>query len=306
MPARSVIELRDVDISKGAEPLVRRLTMDVVAGRVLALVSEHAEATTAIGRIVCGRTNGYTVEGDLVLDGRELVSRTGGMDKNQAELFVAEIRAVPEGRESVRDVLRAALQAGRKDDVADTVAALLASVQLPSSVANTAISALSQTDRLRLGFAVALARQPQVIVVELPYCADADTMHTTYAELLHALPQRVPAAWLVLTDALAVAADVADDVMVLLDGRVVEQGSVYDICLRPAMPYVQDLLLVTPRPHRALPDYPAFVDLASHGGCPWVLNCRAQLLQECAAQLPPLHVVGPGHEAACHLVVRRG
>lgn len=306
MPANVVIELRDVDIAKAADVLVHRLSCDIVSGRVLAFVSQHTDATTAIGQVLCGRTNGYGVEGDLVLDGRELVSRVGGQEKTQAELFVARVEPAPESRDEVREALRAALGVGRKDDVDDAIASLLERVRLPHSAMTSRIQELQPDARLRLGFALALAKRPQVVVVDLPYCADASTLYATHSELLHALSQQLPVAWVVTTDSLAVAADVADDVVVLLDGRVVEQGSVYDVCLRPAMPYTKDLLLVTPRPHRALPDYPAFVDLTSHGGCPWVLNCRETLVPECAQQVPGLRIVGSGHEAACHLVGRHG
>ena len=306
MPARSVIELRDVDISKGADVVARRLTIDIVAGRVLALVSQRRQSTTAIADVLCGRTNGYTVEGDLVLEGRELISRVGAQDRTQAELFVIRVESAPDSRDSIRDHVRAALHAGRKDDVDHTVTALLERVGVPADSAQRRLSELSAAERLRIGFATAMARRPQVIVVDVPYVADATTLYATFSELLHRLSQQTPAAWVVTTDSLAVAADVADDVAVLLDGRIVEQGSVYDVCLRPAMPYTQDLLLVTPRPHRALPEYPAFVDLASHGGCPWVLNCRANLLPQCASTIPTLQLVGPGHEAACFLVVNRG
>lgn len=306
MPANAVIELRDVDISTDAGTVVHRLTADIVAGRVLALVSEHGNVTTAISQVLLGRIDGYRVEGDLVLDGRELVSRGGSQDRTQAELHVRSVDASLESRDTVSTVLRDALGAGRKDDVDDVMADLLQQVRAEASIVHRKVNDLAPAERLRVAFAVTLARRPQVVVVAVPYVADASTLFTTYSELLQELSRETSIAWVVTTDSLAVAADIADDVMVILDGRVVEQGSVYDICLRPAMPYTRDLLLVTPRPHRALPDYPAFVDLASHGGCPWVLNCREQLATACAHQVPSLRIVGPGHEAACHLVGRRG
>ena len=306
MPANAVIELRDVDIRRDADIVVHRLSADIVAGRVLAIVSEHTDVTTAIGQVLVGRTEGYRVEGDLVLDGRELVARAGGQDRTQAELFVRAVDSSLQSRETVASLLRDALGAGRKDDVEDVVATLLQRVQVPMDVANRRVTELDHANRLRVSFAVTLAHRPQVVVVDVPYVADASTLFTTYSEVLQDLSRETPIAWVVTTDSLAVAADIADDVMVMLDGRVVEQGSVYDICLRPAMPYTRDLLLVTPRPHRALPDYPAFVDLASHGGCPWVLNCREALTAQCAQLPPALRIVGPGHEAACYLAGQHG
>lgn len=302
VPANAVIELRDVDIRKDDHVVVHRLSTDVVAGRVLAMVSERPDVTAAITRVLLGRIEGYRVEGDLVLDGRELIARTGGQDRTQAELFVRLVDPEIGSRDTVSAVLRDAVGASRKDEV--DIHSMLQQVNAPSSIAAAKVADLTPAERLRVSFATTLARQPEVVVVAVPYVADASTLFTTYSELLHVLSRTTEVAWVLTTDSLAVAADLADDVMVLLDGRVVEQGSVYDICLRPAMPYTRDLLLVTPRPHRALPDYPAFVDLASHGGCPWVLNCRETLAPECAQQPPLLRIVGPGHEAACHLVGR--
>lgn len=306
MPARAVIELRDVDISRGTEPVLRRLSADIVVGRVAAFVSEDTDAVSVLADVLCGRTTGYRVEGDLVLDGRELVSRTGGQEKTQAEQFVVEVRAVAESRETIGETLRAALGAGRKDDVTDTLHALLTRVALETDALDRRVNALSEADRIRLGYAVAIAQRPQVVVVRVNHDAEASTQYLVHSALIHALAQETPAAWVLATNSLAIAADLADDVHLLLAGRVVEQGSVYDVCLRPAMPYTKDLLLVTPRPHRALPEYPAFVQLAAHAGCPWVLNCREQTIPKCSQETPLLKLVGPGHEAACHLVVQHG
>lgn len=304
MPANAVIELRDVDISKDDDVIVHRLTADVIAGRVLAIVSERSEVTSAIRNVLNGRIDGYRVEGDLVLDGRELVARTGSQDRTQAELFVRTVDPIIQSRETVSEFLRHQLGLGRKESDGGLVTSLLQQVGASAGVEGARVNDLAPADRLRVAFAVAVAHRPEVVLVDVPYVADTSTLFPAYSELLHDLSRVTELAWVVTTNSLAVAADLADDVVVMLDGRVVEQGSVYDVCLRPAMPYTRDLLLVTPRPHRPLPEYPAFVDLASHAGCPWVLNCREQLLSECAQQVPSLRIVGPGHEAACHLVGR--
>jgi len=91
-------------------------------------------------------------------------------------------------------------------------------------------------------------------------------------------------------------------VLVTLDGCPVEYGSVYDICLRPSVPYVQDLLRVTPSPHRMMAEFTTFVDLAHRDGCPWVLSCRAAVVRECSHVPPVMQRIAPGHLAACHLI----
>ena len=281
MPAHAVIELRDVDITVDGKVIVRRLSVDVAPGRVLALVSERADVRTALVKVLTGDTAEYSVGGDLVMEGRELISRAG--NGTQAELHVARIDGPLDVRARVREIA--------DGDV-------LALVELDA--VDDRVNGLSEADRLRAAFAEALARRPKVVVLALPYQADAGTLYPAYSSLLQRASRDTSTAFVVVTDSLAVAADVADEVLVTLDGRSVECGSVYDVCLRPAMPYVQDLVRLTPSPHRAMPEFEGFVDLAAHQGCPWVLNCREDLLHACSHESPRLMPVALGHTVACH------
>ena len=281
MPAHAVIELRDVDVAVDGKALVRRLSVDVAPGRVLAIVSERADVRTALVKVLSGDTADYTVGGDLVMEGRELISRAG--NGTQAEVHVARIDGPLDSRSHVRDLANAELRALVGLDAVDD-----------------RVHGLSEADRLRAAFAAALGKNPKVVVIALPYRADAGTMYPIWSSLLHQVSRASVVAFVVVTDSLAVAADVADEVLVTLDGRAVECGSVYDICLRPSMPYVQDLLRLTPSPHRAMPDFEGFVDLAARQGCPWVLNCREELVHACSHEMPRLAPIALGHTVACH------
>jgi ABC-type glutathione transport system ATPase component len=288
MPAHALIELRDVDIAADSLHIVRRLSLDVAPGRVLAIVSERADVRTALTAVLSGAIDGYSVEGDLTMEGRELVARVTSQSATQAEQFVARISGPAEGRIRVRDVAEAPV---------------LAKVALGgTAISEQRVNALDRDDRIRAAFAVALSGAPRLLVLDLPYCADAENPYATYSGLIQRLSRDSELAIVVCTDSLAVAADLADDVLITMDGSAVEYGSVYDICLRPAMPYTQDLLRVTPTPHRALPDFTAFVDFARHDGCPWVLNCRESVVRACSQLPPSLKPVAPGHTAACHLL----
>ncbi len=287
MPAHAIIELRDVDISVAGTSLIRRLSVDVAPDRVLAMVCDRADARRALGLVLQGETDRYEVGGDLVMEGRELVSRVSS--GTQASLHVSSVSGPLDSR-------------ARVHELAD--ASILERVQL--FAINERVHALDEADRLRAAFAQALARRPKVIVIDLPYQPHAGALYPTYSELLHRLSREADVAFIICTDSLAVAADLADDVLVVLDGRVVESGSVYDVCLRPAMPYVQDLLRLTPSPHRALPEFSGFVDLTSRQGCPWVLNCREAVVRACSQEVPAMRTVALGHSAACHLLGVQG
>lgn len=288
MPAHALIELRDVDIVAGSTALVRRLSLDIAPGRVLAIVSERAEVRTAITSVLAGMIDDYTVEGDLTMEGRELVSRVTSQSATQAEQFVARIIGPADARNRVRDI-------------ADS--AVLERVQLSAmTVLDERVHSLGAEDRIRAAFAVALAKAPKLLVLDLPYAADAGNPYSVYSSLIQRLGRDGELAIVVCTNSLAVAADIADDVLVTLDGCPVEYGSVYDICLRPAVPYVQDLLRVTPSPHRMMAEFMNFVDLTHREGCPWVLSCRANVVRECSQVAPTLQRVESGHLGACHLI----
>ena len=283
MPAHAIIEFRDVDVSAESETIIRRLSLDIAPGRVLAIVSERADVRRALVRVLRGYTDDYDVAGDLVMDGRELVSRVG--NGTQAEMYVAGVDGPLDTRSRLHDIAKA--------DV-------LERVELRD--ANARVSSLGESDRLRAAFAAALAGQPKVIVVDLPYQAQAGSLYPTYSAVIQSLSREGSTAFVVCTDSLAVAADVGGDVVVMLDGRAVESGSIYDVCLRPAMPYVQDLVRLTPSPHRAMPDFSGLVDLSAHQGCPWVLNCREAVVRACSQGFPGMRSVSLGHTAACHLL----
>lgn len=286
MPAHALIELRDVDIAVGSQALVRRLSLDIAPGRVLVIVSERADIRTAITSVLSGAIDDYTVGGDLVLEGRELIARVAS--GTQAEQHVARIHGPLDARTRVRDL-------------AD--AQVLDLVQLNAlTVVDERVHSLDEEGRIRAAFAAALSGQPRLVVLDLPYRAEAGNPYLVYASLVQRLGRSGDRAIVITTDSLAVAADLADEVLVTLDGVALEYGSVYDVCMRPASPYVRELLRVTPSPHRELPDITAFVDLARHAGCPWVLNCREDVLRACAHITPALHPVAPGHAAACHLI----
>lgn len=286
MPAHALIELRDVDISAGSQALVRRLSLDIAPGRVLVIVSERTDTRTAITSVLAGAIDDYTVGGDLVMEGRELIGRVAS--GTQAEQHVARIQGPIDVRTRVRDLASAEV---------------LARVQLDApTVVDERVHGLDDEGRIRAAFAAALARAPRLLVLDLPYRADAGNPYAVYASLIHRLSREDDLAMVITTDSLAVAADLADEVLVTLDGVAIEYGSVYDVCTRPASPYVRDLLRVTPSPHRELPDITTFVDLARHEGCPWVLNCREDVLRACAHITPSLFPVAPGHAAACHLI----
>ena len=167
--------------------------------------------------------------------------------------------------------------------------------------------------RQRVMLAIALACDPAVLVADEPTTALDVTVQAQILDLVRRLRRDLGMAIVWITHDLGVVAGLADRVMVMYAGQVVERGDVEALYLRPRHPYTQGLLATLPGPapesaraesagERRLPSIagqpPSL--LAPLGACPFAPRCR-HAFDRCHAQNPPLLPVGPGHEAACWL-----
>lgn len=173
--------------------------------------------------------------------------------------------------------------------------------------------------RQRAMIAVAIANEPDVLIADEPTTALDVTTQAQVLELLKVVRRRTHSALLLITHDLGVVAGVADRVVVMYAGRVVETGSVEQVLLQPGHPYTMGLLASIPRSHQ--PDRrlvrisgqpPSMIDVptgcAFHPRCPY-----AQLPDPCAVARPELLILGEGpesgagadgHWAACHFAGR--
>ena len=113
---------------------------------------------------------------------------------------------------------------------------------------------LSGGQKQRVMIAMALVNNPDIIIADEPTTALDVTVQKTILELLRSLQQRHGISIVFITHDLGVIAQVADDIMVMYRGHVVEQGPAADILHHPRQPYTQGLLACRPpldsHPHR--------------------------------------------------------
>lgn len=126
------------------------------------------------------------------------------------------------------------------------VAALLEQVGIPAGRANSYPDELSGGQRQRVMIAMSIACEPAMLIADEPTTALDVTVQAQILHLLDDLKQRMHMAMLFITHDFGVVADIADDVVVMFRGEIVESGPVNDVLHRPRHPYTRALLDCVP------------------------------------------------------------
>jgi peptide/nickel transport system ATP-binding protein len=167
---------------------------------------------------------------------------------------------------------------------------------------------LSGGQRQRYGFAQALACQPELILADEPVSMLDVSIRIGILNLMAELRRRENVSFLYITHDIASARYIADRIMVMYGGHVVETGEVEDVLFHPKHPYTELLLSAVPDPRapidlsnvaNAMADPPKVVDPGE--GCRFRARCP-NAIDTCSKVTPRLRVVRPpDHRAACHV-----
>ncbi|WP_342238811.1 ABC transporter ATP-binding protein [Inquilinus sp. OTU3971] len=157
----------------------------------------------------------------------------------------------------------------------------------------------------RVMIAIALSCGPRLLIADEPTTALDVTIQAQILELLGRLKREQGTALMLITHDLGMVAELADRVVVMYAGRVVETGPVRDILLRPKHPYTRGLLASRPVPgqrRRRLDSIPGQVPSPAHlpAWCAFADRCFAAA-DICRTGIPALEPAGAPHRAACFL-----
>jgi len=165
--------------------------------------------------------------------------------------------------------------------------------------------------RQRVMIAMALACNPRILIADEPTTSLDVTIQAQIIELVKSLRDRLSMAIIWITHDLAVVAELADRVIVMYAGFVVEETDVDTLFRDPRHPYTLALLKSLPRVDRTtnerlatIPGFPPDL-LSLPPGCPFASRC-AYCTEHCLQENPPLGPVQPGHSVACWVDVTTG
>jgi peptide/nickel transport system ATP-binding protein/oligopeptide transport system ATP-binding protein len=322
--AEPLLEVEDLSVHFATEDgLVRAVdgvSFDLRRGEVLGIVGESGSGKSVTAMTIMGLTRGVNAKfgGSVRYLGKDLlqISDTEMQDYRGNEIGMifqdpmTSLNPVYRVGEQISEAIRAHDKVDRRNARRRSVE-LLKQVGIPNpeSRVDDFPHQFSGGMRQRAMIAMALSCNPAILIADEPTTALDVTIQAQIIELIGRLKNDFDSAVIMITHDLGVVADIADDIMVMYGGRVVERGATRDVFYDPQMPYTWGLLGSIPRLDRPRPERlysikgtpPSLINAPR--GCKFRPRCP-HAFEKCQEE-PKLEqrVETPGHLDRCWLDV---
>ncbi|HLI57388.1 MAG TPA: ABC transporter ATP-binding protein [Actinomycetota bacterium] len=301
---------------------LRGVSLEIGRGEIVGLVGESGSGKSVLGLSVLGLlAPSATLAGSVTLDGQEMVGSSDEARRQARRRFAGAVFQDP--MTSLNPTMKVGRQVAEAAGSAAKGIEAMERARVPEAKrrADQYPHELSGGLRQRVMIAMAIAGGPDLVVADEPTTALDVTVQAEILRLLVDLRDETRASILFVTHDLAVAAELADRIVVLYAGRVAECGPAADVLHRPCHPYTSALMAARLRADsprgRLLPTLEGEPpDPRSHpAGCAFAPRCP--LAEEACADALPEPATAPTHEgvvacrrageaATIRLVVREG
>ncbi|WP_196259669.1 ABC transporter ATP-binding protein [Pelagibacterium limicola] len=194
-----------------------------------------------------------------------------------------------------------------RSDIEKRVGEVLEAVGLQAADARRFPNEFSGGQRQRIAIARAIASKPEVLMLDEPVSSQDISIRAQILNILKDLQAEYGLGCVFISHDLATVRFMADDVIVMYLGRVIEKGTAQAICSTPAHPYTKALLAAAlpPDPDAPRPELPPQGEIPSPldppSGCPYHTRCPLKF-DRCETVRPPMFAAPHGGAAACHLL----
>ncbi|GGJ09822.1 ABC transporter ATP-binding protein [Streptomyces brasiliensis] len=308
----------------GVVKAVDGLSFDLVKGQTLGIVGESGSGKSVTNLTILGlhdpaRT---TIEGEILLDGKELLSASERelerLRGNKMSMIfqdaLASLSPYHTVGTQIAETYRKHTGASKREARARAIEMLRrVGIPQPDVRVDDYPHQFSGGMRQRAMIAMALVCDPELLIADEPTTALDVTVQAQIMDLLKDLQQEFGTAIIFITHDLGVIADVADDVLVMYGGRCVERGTKREVLGAPQHPYTLGLLGSMPSldgpvdvPLSPIPGAPPSL-LNPPTGCRFHPRCGfAEKVAGglCSTERPALDVVD-GRGSACHLTLEQ-
>ncbi|UWQ93690.1 ABC transporter ATP-binding protein (plasmid) [Rhodobacteraceae bacterium M382] len=248
-----VIALRNVTAQYPgmSSPVLDDISIDFHAGRTVAVVGESGSGKSTTARSVMGLLP--PLNGDILLNGEALPHEFRKRSKKQLQAVqmiyqMADTALNPKQR--IRDIIGRPMtyyKGLRGKQLTEEIRALLDAIELePDQYLNRLPSELSGGQKQRIGIARALAASPQLVICDEVTSALDQLVAEGILRLLDKLQKEHDLAYMFITHDISTVRAIADEVVVMQHGKIVEQGAKDSIFAPPHAPYTELLLSSVP------------------------------------------------------------
>ncbi len=298
----------------------------VKANELITFEARESETVAIVGEFGCGKSTLAKVllgletasSGDILLDNKQIQST--GIEVRDVQtvssiqmVFQNPFDTLNPSHSVGSQIIRTLEKFGEGKNPAERkkrMFELLDLVKLPRAFADRMPRQLSGGQKQRIGVARAFAGQAKVVVADEPVSALDVSVQAAVTELLMDIQRKNKTTMLFISHDLSVVRYIADRVVVMYLGHIVEQGTTDQIFAPPYHPYTEALLSAIPiadtsvvKQHIVLEgDIPSAMNPPP--GCPFQTRCRWKKFvpgNKCETQLPPLKDLGDGHKSLCWL-----
>ena len=272
-------------------------------GEVLGVVGESGCGKSTLGRMVAGLS--APSSGEVLQDGKPRAV-TEGLDR---QMIFQDPFSSLNPRKRVGDLIGEAPMVHRivsAPELESYVNALMERCGIDPAFRDRFAHQFSGGQRQRIGIARALAVKPEVLVCDEAISALDVSIQAQIVNLFMDLREELGLTYLFISHDLGVVRHIADRVLVMYLGRVVEDGPAGVLFDAPAHPYTRALVEAVPRlDRRRTTFHPVPGEIPSPlnppPGCHFHPRCPLATAR-CRTEAPALREIAPGHRAACHLI----
>ncbi len=327
VPGATLLEVDDLHVEfrqrSGVVNAVNGVSYTLAEGQTLAILGESGSGKSVSAQAIMGilDTPPAVIRGGIRFEGRDMLTMA---PEDQRKIrgpgismifqdALSSLNPVYSVGWQIGEMFRVHQGASRKEAKHKAVE-LMDRVRIPAAAkrVDDYPHQFSGGMRQRVMIAMAIALDPRILIADEPTTALDVTVQAQVMDLLKDLQRETGMGLILITHDLGVVNEVADDVAVMYAGRIVERGTVDDVFTDAAHPYTEGLMKSVPQVEakggRLQPIVGQPPNLAAiPSGCPFHPRCTHRRLgaeaapgRECATDVPPLRLVVPGREAACH------
>lgn len=301
---------------RGVAPAVDGVSFRLEKGKTLGIVGESGSGKSVTSLSIMRLLQepaGRIVDGQILFNGRDLVKLT---EKEMQEIRGAHISMIfQEPMTALNPVYTVGTQIAevfivrqkmKKKEARQKAIEMLRMVGIPSpeTRVDNYPHQLSGGMRQRVVIAIALACNPELLIADEPTTALDVTIQAQILELMKNLQKQLHTSLIMITHDLGIISEMADDVVVMYCGQIVESGTMKEVFHHMSHPYTEGLLNSIPRLSEEVEELtaiegmvPSLYDIPKgcrfHPRCPYAREI-------CRSQAPELLEVGPGHCSRCH------